>query len=161
MTASNKPILLLLLAFALTAGCSKPAGDYLFVSAEKARTQGGTYEFHLSLDSLHTYTTDLAARIVTSKVPTQEINLDVHITAPDGTTSIERLTLSLQESPGVQRIAGNGSVTDFRWPWHTSRIDGPRAGRWQVRITPTDAALSDAFYGIGLSYEGKPWEKGN
>ena len=159
MAASNRLILLLTLVMA--AGCSKPAGDYFFVSAETARTQGGAYEFQLSLDSLYTYTTTLAARIVTGKVPEQEISLDIHITAPEGTTSIERLTLPLGDTPGVQRIAGSGSVTDFRWPWHTSRIAGPQAGRWLVRITPTDAALADAFYGIGISYEGKPWGKAN
>ena len=155
MAASNRSILCLMLALVLAAGCSKPVGDYFFVSAETARTHGGAYEFQMTLDSLHTYTTSLAARIVTSKVPGEDISLDIHVTAPDGTTSIERLTLPLRETPGVQRIAGGGSVADFRWPWYTLTVDGPKAGRWQVRITPTDAGLAEAFYGIGIAYEGK------
>ena len=161
MAVSNRFLPILLLAAFLTAGCSKPAGDYLFVSAESAHAQNGTYEFHLTLDSLHTYTTTLAARVVTGRLPKAELNLDIHVTEPDGTTSIERLSLPLTESPGVTRIAGNGSVVDFRWPWHTRRVTGTEAGRWLIRITPTDPASAAACYGIGLSYEGTPWEKAN
>ena len=161
MTVSNKILPLLLLAALLTAGCSKPAGDYLFVSAETARAHDGNYVFQLPLDSLHTYTTALAARIVTNRIPDTEIDLDIHVTEPDGTTSIERLTLPLKETPGVTVIAGNGPVADFRWPWHTRRVTGAKAGNWQVRITPTEPASAAALYGIGLSYEGTPWEKEN
>lgn len=158
---SNRSFFLIVLLF-LAAGCTKPAGDYLFQSAETARERGGRYEFQLSLeDSTRQYETFLAARLVTSRIPGGNIVLDVQVTSPEGETAIERLTLPLGD-PDAARIAlGSGSLADYQWPWRTLRPSGAQLGTWQVAVVPTDPETADAFYGFGLSYEGTPWEKGN
>ncbi len=152
MTAKTRflPFLLLIL---LTA-CTKPSGDFLFVSAPEAGTTGGSYEFRLQLDdSTHNYATRLAARLVTSRIPTGKIGLDIRTTSPSGETSIERLMLPLDEKEGARIILGNGSVADFQWDWHPLRAAGPETGIWKISITPTDPSIAEAIYGIGLSYE--------
>ena len=146
-------ILPFLLLFLLTA-CSKPSGDFLFVSAPEAAATGGTYEFRLQLDdSTHIYDTRLAARLVTSRIPAGRIGLDIRTTSPSGETAIERLMLPLDGEEGVRIILGSGSVADFQWVWHPLRAAGTETGTWKISITPTDPAIAEAIYGIGLSYE--------
>ena len=156
----SKGILLLLVTL-LAVACSKPAGDYHFVSERTAAAQGGHYEFTMELDSACTYATTLAARIVGSRTEKAEINLDIRITSPDGATQIERLPLSLSEEACLKRIAGSGSLLDCQWHWQDIRTDGTQGGLWHVSVTPTDPASADALRGIGLSYERIEWEKAN
>jgi hypothetical protein len=145
--------ILILLLVLLAAGCSKPSGDYLFVSERTAAAHGGRYEFAFDLDSACTYTTTLAARVVASRAQEGEINLDIQITSPDGSTQIERLLLSLAEEACLKRIEGSGSLLDCQWHWKDIRTDGSLGGTWQVAVTPTDPASAEALRGIGLSYE--------
>ncbi|MBO4535922.1 MAG: hypothetical protein J5702_01825 [Bacteroidales bacterium] len=152
---------LLLLVILSAVGCSKPAGDYLFVSDRTAAAHGGRYEFTFSLDSACTYTTTLAARVVASRAQDGELNLDIRTISPDGSTQIERLPLSLAEEACLKRIEGSGSLLDCQWHWQDIRTDGSLAGTWQVFVTPTDEATADALQGIGLSYERIEWEKAN
>ena len=153
MTARTS-FLPLLLFFLLAAGCAKPSGDFLFVSAPEAGAAGGAYEFRLQLDdSIRTYATCLAARLVTSRIPDGKFGLDIRTTSPSGETTIERLMLPLDEQEGARIILGSGSVADFQWDWHPLQAAGPETGTWKVRITPTDPLFAEAIYGIGLSYE--------
>ena len=152
---------MLLLAILFAAGCSKPAGDYLFVSDRTAAAHDGRYEFTFDLDSACTYATTLAARVVASRAQDEELNLDIRVISPDGSTQIERLPLSLTEAACLKRLAGSGSLLDCQWHWQDIHTDGALGGTWQVFVTPTDEASADALQGIGLSYEKREWAKAN
>ncbi len=160
MQRTNRHLLLLLLL--LTAGCAKPSGDYLFVSSQTARAQGGSYDFQLNLDdSTCCYATMLAARIVSSRIPAGQFALNIRTTSPTGEITIERLALPLSGAPGEKTVLGSGSLIDCQWPWRTLPSSGQEHGIWQISITPTDPALAEAFYGIGISYQARTWEKEN
>ena len=141
-----------LLAILLAAaGCSRPVGDYQFISAETARQQGGDYLFKGSFDDPSaTYRLTLAARIVTSRTDGETLTMDIRLTAADGTTTIERVALPLQKTPGVDIALGSGSTTDYSWPWRTMR-GSEMPGEWTLSMRPADPALDHALYGAGLS----------
>ena len=143
----------LLLAF-LT-GCTQPAGDYFFISTETARAHGGHYDFTLNLDdSTGTYTVRLAARLVASRLPDRQAAFDIHIPSPVGQTTIERKSFPLEENEETRMTAGSSSVVDCEWLLKKGiRANGPDAGSWRIAVSPTDTALLDAIYGIGISYE--------
>ena len=152
------PLLILL----LTAACSRPQGDHRFLSTETARGNGGAFVFEMeSEDSAAVFTTTLAARIVASRIPEKTLEFDIHLTPPDGQTSIERHAFPLTEEPGVRISLGAGSVTDYEWPWREIRTGGHPVGTWTVRITPSDPARLEALSGVGFSYQAKTWEKAN
>ena len=151
-----------LLVLLLTAACSRPQGDHRFISTETARGNGGAFVFEMeSEDSAAVFTTTLAARIVASRIPEKTLEFDIHLTPPDGQTSIERHTFPLTEEPGVRISLGAGSVTDYEWPWREIRTGGHPVGTWTVRITPSDPARLEALSGVGFSYQAKTWEKAN
>lgn len=157
MAARNKhkaPFWTVLLLTFLT-GCSQPVGDYFFVSTETARTQGGHYDFTLNLDdSTRTYSVRLAARLVAARLPDRQAAFDIHITSPVGQTTIERKAFPLEESEETRMTAGSSSVVDCEWLLQRGiRVNGPDAGTWRIAVSPTDTALLDAIYGIGISYE--------
>ena len=146
----------------MTAACSRPQGDHRFISTETARGNGGAFVFEMeSEDSAAVFTTTLAARIVASRIPEKTLEFDIHLTPPDGQTSIERHTFPLTEEPGVRISLGAGSVTDYEWPWREIRTGGHPVGTWTVRITPSDPARLEALSGVGFSYQAKTWEKAN
>ena len=155
MASSNSHILPLALAVLLAAAaCSRPAGDHRFISSETARRQGGTYLFEETFDDGARYALTLAARVVTSRIPGGNLELDIRIKAPDGTTAIERVALPLQPADGVAMTLGSGSVADFAWPWRELPGDeGAGPGTWTFTVQPADPAIADAIYGIGLSFE--------
>ena len=157
MAARTLPKLLLRTAVLLTllTGCAKPAGDYFFVSTETARTQGGRFDFTLSLDdTTTTYSIRMAARLVASRLPDRQIAFDIHTISPVGETAIERKTFPLSESDGTRMTAGSGSVVDCEWRWReTVRVSGSHAGIWHVSVAPTDTTQLEAIYGIGIAYE--------
>ncbi|MBR1538566.1 MAG: hypothetical protein IJ636_03570 [Bacteroidales bacterium] len=160
MAVRTSPVILLILL--LAAACCRPTGDFHLVSTETAREEGGAFRFEIPVtDSGLVVTTSLAARLVTSRVAQAQIELDFHITPPDGETFIERHTFPLEAAPGVRINLGPGSVTDFEWPWREIRTGGSPAGTWTISIIPSDPALLDALYGLGLSYETSIWEKAN
>lgn len=161
-TMVRRNSLIPLLVLLLTAACSRPQGDHRFISTETARGNGGTFVFEMeSEDSAAVFTTTLAARIVASRIPEKTLEFDIHLTPPDGQTSIERRTFPLTEEPGVRISLGAGSVTDYEWPWREIRTGGHPAGTWTVRITPSDPARLEALSGVGFSYQAKTWEKAN
>ena len=156
MAASNSSFLLpAVLLLSLLAGCTKPVGDYRFVSTETARTQNGRYDFTLALDdSTRSYTLALAARLVASRLPAQEITFEIHTTSPYGESTIERKTFPLQGDGPDRFTKGSGSVIDCEWILQDAfRASGAKTGAWQVSVSPTDTTLLAAIYGIGLSYE--------
>ena len=159
-TMVRRNSLIPLLVLLLTAACSRPQGDHRFISTETARGNGGAFVFEMeSEDSAAVFTTTLAARIVASRIPEKTLEFDIHLTPPDGQTSIERHTFPLTEEPGVRISLGAGSVTDYEWPWREIRTGGHPAGTWTVRITPSDPARLEALSGVGFSYQAKTWEK--
>ena len=161
-TMVRRNSLILLLVLLLTAACSRPQGDHRFISTETARGNGGAFVFEMeSEDSAAVFTTTLAARIVASRIPEKTLEFDIHLTPPDGQTSIERHTFPLTEEPGVRISLGAGSVTDYEWPWREIRTGGHPVGTWTVRITPSDPARLEALSGVGFSYQAKTWEKVN
>ena len=156
MTVRNKHVFLAAaLLLTLLAGCTKPAGDYFFVSTETARAEDGHYNFTLNLDdTTGTYTVRLAARLVASRLPGRQAAFDIHLTSPVGETTIERRSFPLDESGDSRMTAGNGSVIDCEWLLDGGiRVAGPSAGTWRITVAPTDPAQLDAIYGIGISYE--------
>lgn len=164
MKARNSLILLLgVLGGLLLTGCAKPSGDYFLVSTETARLHEGSFDFTMDLDDTTCrYSTTLAARVVTSRVPGNALAFDIHVTSPIGETTIERGTFPLYPADGVRARAGSGSLVDFAWPWRTGfQVSGAETGRWRISVTPTDPDLLDALYGLGFSYEVMPWEKEN
>lgn len=161
-TMVRRNSLIPLLVLLLTAACSRPQGDHRFISTETARGNGGAFVFEMeSEDSAAVFTTTLAARIVASRIPEKTLEFDIHLTPPDGQTSIERHTFPLTEEPGVRISLGSGSVTDYEWPWREIRTGGHPVGTWTVRITPSDPARLEALSGVGFSYQAKTWEKAN
>ena len=103
-----------LLVLLLTAACGRPQGDHRFISTETARGNGGAFVFEMeSEDSAAVFTTTLAARIVASRIPEKTLEFDIHLTPPDGQTSIERHTFPLTEEPGVRISLGAGSTLTF------------------------------------------------
>ena len=161
-TMVRRNSLIPLLVLLLTAACSRPLGDHRFISTETARGNGGAFVFEMeSEDSAAVFTTTLAARIVASRIPEKTLEFDIHLTPPDGQTSIERHTFPLTEEPGVRISLGAGSVTDYEWPWREIRTGGHPVGTWTVRITPSDPARLEALSGVGFSYQAKTWEKAN
>lgn len=161
-TMVRRNSLIPLLVLLLTAACSRPQGDHRFISTETARGNGGAFVFEMeSEDSAAVFTTTLAARIVASRIPEKTLEFDIHLTPPDGQTSIERHTFPLTEEPGVRISLGAGSVTDYEWPWREIRTGGHPVGTWTVRITPSDPARLEALSGVGFSYQAKTWEKAN
>ena len=161
-TMARRNSLIPLLVLLLTAACSRPQGDHRFISTETARGNGGAFVFEMeSEDSAAVFTTTLAARIVASRIPEKTLEFDIHLTPPDGQTSIERHTFPLTEEPGVRISLGAGSVTDYEWPWREIRTGGHPVGTWTVRITPSDPARLEALSGVGFSYQAKTWEKAN
>ena len=161
-TMVRRNSLIPLLVLLLTAACSRPQGDHRFISTETARGNGGAFVFEMeSEDSAAVLTTTLAARIVASRIPEKTLEFDIHLTPPDGQTSIERHTFPLTEEPGVRISLGAGSVTDYEWPWREIRTGGHPVGTWTVRITPSDPARLEALSGVGFSYQAKTWEKAN
>ena len=161
-TMVRRNSLIPLLVLLLTAACSRPQGDHRFISTETARGNGGAFVFEMeSEDSAAVFTTTLAARIVASRIPEKTLEFDIHLTPPDGQTSIERHTFPLTEEPGVRISLGAGSVTDYEWPWREIRTGAHPVGTWTVRITPSDPARLEALSGVGFSYQAKTWEKAN
>lgn len=161
-TMVRRNSLIPLLVLLLTTACSRPQGDHRFISTETARGNGGAFVFEMeSEDSAAVFTTTLAARIVASRIPEKTLEFDIHLTPPDGQTSIERHTFPLTEEPGVRISLGAGSVTDYEWPWREIRTGGHPVGTWTVRITPSDPARLEALSGVGFSYQAKTWEKAN
>lgn len=161
MKASSRIVPLLLILLAL-ASCRKPAGDFMLISAQEAAKNGGVFEFPLLLDdSLAVYSTFLAARLDTGRLPGATFDLVLRITSPGGETAIERVSLPLTSHPDVASVRSEGPVTDFEWPYRDNiRVSGALLGDWKLSVTPADPALMDAILGIGFSYKGK-WEKGN
>ena len=99
-TMVRRNSLIPLLVLLLTAACSRPQGDHRFISTETARGNGGAFVFEMeSEDSAAVFTTTLAARIVASRIPEKTLEFDIHLTPPDGQTSIERRTFPLTEEP--------------------------------------------------------------
>lgn len=143
------------LLLVLLTGCTKPTGDYFFVSTEAARAQQGHYVFTLNLeDSTGTYAIGLAARLVASRLPDQQLPLDIRTTSPAGETTIDRTVFRVTEDDVTRLKKGSGSLVDCEWRWKPAvTIRGAEAGAWQISITPTDPALLEAIYGIGISYE--------
>lgn len=140
---------LLLVALLAAGACSKPTGDSHIVSAWSARSEGGVYRFDATFDdSTASYALDLAARLVASQFPDGTLELDIRTVAPDGTSTIERLSLPL-EGPDVRTVLGSGSVADCSWRW---RDFSPGGGSWSFLIQPADPALAKALYGLGFSY---------
>ena len=139
----------------ISTGCTQPTGDYFFVSTETARAQGGHYDFTLNLiDTTGTYTVRLAARLVTSRLPDRQAAFDIHLTSPVGETTIERRTFPLEETGETRMTAGSGSVVDSEWLLASQiRATGPHVGTWKISVSPTDPAMLDAIYGIGISYK--------
>ena len=157
-TNRNSRLTALLLLGLLTA-CSRPDGDYCFVSAETAKHNGGSYTFEPVFDDTTcVYASCLAARIVTGRISAENFDVDIWVVSPDGEIRIDRCSLPIKESPDVRVRLGAGSVADFEWPWRDFSVNGEQSGRWQIVITPAQA---DAVYGIGLSYKTKLWEKEN
>ena len=129
-TMVRRNSLIPLLVLLLTAACSRPQGDHRFISTETARGNGGAFVFEMeSEDSAAVFTTTLAARIVASRIPEKTLEFDIHLTPPDGQTSIERHTFPLTEEPGVRISLGAGSVTDYEWPWREIRTGGHITGK--------------------------------
>ena len=160
MRVRNSHIALLFLL--LAAACSRPTGDYFLVSTETARENGGVFRFEIPVsDSGAVLTTCLAARLVTSRFEERQLEMDFHVTPPGGETFIERQTFPLEGDSGAKFCLGAGSVADFEWPWREIQTGGYPAGSWTFSIAPTDPALLDALYGVGISYETKLWEKVN
>lgn len=158
MAASNRWIFLpAVLLLGLLAGCTKPVGDYRFVSTETARTQNGRYDFTLALDdSTRSYTLALAARLVASRLPRRELTLEIRTTSPFGESAIERKTFPLDGNGPGRLTKGSGSVVDCEWILEEAfHVSGAEAGTWQVSVSPTDTAQLAAIYGIGISYEDK------
>ena len=152
MRSSNNhplPILLLVMLLTLSGACTKPAGDFRFIAAETVRDQGGVYTFAIDFDDNACYDLSIAARIVGSRIPDKTLNLDIHIQAPDGSTTIERVGFPLAQAPGVQLAWGSGSVTDLNWPWRSFTA---APGHWRFQIQPADPAEGEALYGLGFSY---------
>ena len=152
MRSSNNhplPILLLVTLLALFSACTKPVGNSRFIAAETVRNQGGIYTFAVDFDDSARYDLAIAARVVASRLPDETLKLDIHVQAPDGSTTIERVDFPLAQAPGVQIAWGSGSVTDLNWPWRSLPVT---PGRWQFLIQPADPAEEDALCGLGFSY---------
>ena len=138
----------------LAASCSQPSGHFTFLSVEQAARQDGTYAFDADFDdSTAVYVVSLAARIVTSRIPDGKLDFDIRITAPDGETSIERVTVSLQEQPEIRFSLGSGTVADWAWEWRSFPMKRLTPGHWHFALQPADPALGAAIRGIGFSYE--------
>lgn len=138
----------------LAASCSQPSGHFTFLSAQQAARQDGTYAFDADFeDSTAVYVVGLAARIVTNRIPDGKLDFDIRITPPDGETSIERVSVSLQEQPGVQYSLGSGAVADWTWEWRSFSMKKLPPGCWHFALQPADPALGKAIHGIGFSYE--------
>ena len=152
MGSSNKhplPILLLVMLLTLPGACTKPTGDFRFIAAETVRDQGGVYTFDIDFDDSARYDMAIAARIVANRIPGGILHLDIHVQAPDGSTTIERVGLPLAQAPDVQIAWGSGSVTDLKWPWRSFTAT---QGHWRFLIQPADPAEQKALYGLGFSY---------
>ena len=148
----NKHLLTLLMLTVLAASgaCSKPVGDSFFTAAETARSQGGVYAFDITFNDTNArYDLDIAARVVASEIPSETLDLDIRIQAPDGNTTIERVAFPLIPAPGVKISLGSGSVTDYQWHW---REFPGRPGNWRFRFQPADPAQGSALQGLGFSY---------
>ena len=152
MGSRNKhlPTLLILTVLAAMGACSRPVGDSFFTAAETARRQGGVYSFDIQFnDTTARYDLDIAARIVASEIPSETLDLDIRIQAPDGNTTIERVGLPLTPAPGVKIALSSGSVTDYQWHWR----DFPdRPGNWRFQFQPAGPAQDGALQGLGFSY---------
>jgi len=154
MAAKSSHIALLLVL--LAAACGRPDGNYHFVSTETAQKNGGIFVFTIpSSDSTTVYKTSLAARIVASRVPEGSVEFDIHTTAPDGQSTIERRSFPLREGPGARIKLSAGSLTDCEWTLHELSTAGHPEGIWTVQVTLPDTARMDALRGVGFSYETK------
>jgi len=152
MGSRNKHLLTLLMftVLAASAACSKPVGDSYFIAAETARSQGDVYSFDITFnDTTARYDLDIAARIVASEIPSETLDLDIRIQAPDGNTTIERVALPLIPAPGVKISLGSGSVTDYQWHW---REFPGRPGIWRFQFQPAAPAQGNALMGLGFSF---------
>ena len=161
MRTSSRGLLALLLALALLAGCRKPADGFALVSRLAAEADGGRFSFDIDLeDETCTYLTAVAARIATARLDRPELELQMTVTSPAGTTAIERVTFPVAAGDPVRVRRHDGSNLDFLWPWREDiRVSGAEIGRWHVVITVPDATQLRAVEGIGLSYQRKTWEK--
>ena len=150
-SSHNHPLTILLLVMlpVLFGACTKPTGDYRFIAAETVRDQGGVYPFAIDFDDNACYDLAIAARIVASRIPDETLHLDIQIQAPDGSTTIERVSFPLAQAPGVQIAWGSGSLTDLKWPWRSFTAT---PGHWRFLIQPADPAEEEALYGLGFSY---------
>ena len=157
-------LILAVLTLATLAGCSKPAEGYALVSRQSAEADGGRYAFDLTLDEAsYRYATTLTARLNTARLDQQELTLQLSVTSPTGTTAIERIAFPLNDADGkVRSRRDEGGVRDYRWPWRENiRVEGSDVGTWRIVVTIPDATQWQAVEGLGLSYQGIPWEKEN
>lgn len=147
----------------LATACTQPENGYRYVATEEAREADGVFLFDAELvDTTLAYTLNLATRVVTSRIPDRLLRLDILTTDPLGSRTVDHVTIPLREGPGIKLKLGSGSVIDIETAWRKDlRIPAFQAGRWQIAVTPADTAQLDALYGIGLSYDGTPWEKEN
>ena len=160
---------LLALAVALAAGCAKPAEGYALISRQVAEADGGRFAFDVDLDdSTAVYETFIAARINTAHLADtplggNAVELQMSVTSPSGETAIERIAFPLRDSGDKIRTSRHsGRVRDYLWPWRENiRVSGSGIGRWKVVITLPDPTAQKAVEGVGLSYQGKEWEKAN
>ena len=164
--AKSSPVLLLtaVLALIALAGCSKPAEGYALISRQRAEADGRKYSFDLTLDeATYCYATTLAARVNTARLSQPELTLQLNVTSPSGVTAIERIAFPLADNGDQVRSRRNeGGVRDYCWPWRENiRVAGPDLGNWHVIVTMPDSTQWQAVEGIGLNFQGKPWEKEN
>lgn len=155
--------ILLLMLCMLASACTQSESGYRYVATEEAREADGVFLFDAELgDTTLAYTLNLAARVVTSRIPDRLLRLDILVTDPLGAPTVDHVTIPLREGPGIRLKLGSGSVIDIETAWQKDlRVPASRTGRWQIAVTAADTAQLDALYGIGFSYSGTPWEKGN
>lgn len=162
--AGNSRIVLLLMLALLSTGCRKPTDGYALVSRQTAAADGGRYSFEIDLDdSCRTYSTAVAARVATARLDRPDIELQLSVTSPSGATAVERIAFPLSgNNRKVRNRRNEGDVRDYLWPWRENiRPEGQDLGRWRIVITLPDSQEFKAVEGIGLSYQGTPWEKAN
>ena len=138
------------------ASCEAPSDGYLLVRKPPVSPDCG-FQFEASLtDTLASYSTFIATRIITSKYNRRDSSLvlDIVVKSPAGDISAERISLPMMEIRDKVIVDRGGTGTiDMEWPYRNNiKVHGKQAGKWQIFIQPAMRESLGYLAGFGFSY---------
>ena len=141
---TNKALLAAALCLAAISCDNDRGGDVVL----STRVKDGFYCVEAIFEEGVTYSTSIVARCDPGAVPGSCLALDIMLTSPQGDKYIDRVDFPLQTPYGRP-------IADLNLPYRGGvRMEGEKAGRWEIAIRPVDSLWDAAICSLGFFYEG-------